>query len=136
MVPVRDNLLLHQSQKVTDALRARTGAHVAPQPGPGRTRSTAGKQTVSPADAMEMIGLTPTARLEWLLGQQRFADAHAKIRELLAQYETFLAVTNADEQDLVRSFMDKGTKPGSHERCIQVWRSRFRRIKRALLMSV
>jgi len=65
------------------------------------------QQTVSPGDAMAMIGLTPTERLDWLLDQPRFAHAHAKVRELLAQYESFLLTTNADQGEIVRIFMDK-----------------------------
>jgi len=63
--------------------------------------------TVSPADAMEMVGLTPTGRLEWLLDQAGLARAHGKAGELLAQYERFLETTNAEEKDLVRRMMDK-----------------------------
>src|SRR6202043_2246721 len=67
------------------------------------------QKTVSPTDAMAMIGHTPTGRLEWLLGQPDLAQAHGKISELLAQYELFLKTTNADERELVRRFMDKQT---------------------------
>ena len=60
-------------------------------------------------DAVAMIDLTPTGRLEWLLEQPNLAHAHPKISELLAQYEHFLATTNAPEKELVRRFMDKAT---------------------------
>ena len=65
------------------------------------------QQTVSPADAMAMIELTPTERLEWVLGQPELAQTHGKIKELLAQYERFLEATNAAEDELVSRFMDK-----------------------------
>lgn len=67
------------------------------------------QQTVSPADAMAMIDLTPTERLEWILGQPGLAHSHGKVSELLAQYERFLEATNAEEEELVRRFMDKET---------------------------
>lgn len=67
------------------------------------------EKTVSPADAVAMIGLTPTERLEWLLVQPSLANAHGKISDLLAQYEQFLITTNADEEELIRRFMDKKT---------------------------
>jgi hypothetical protein len=65
------------------------------------------KQTVSPTDAIAMISLTPTQRLEWLLGRPSLAHAHQKVSELLAQYESFLSTTNADEEELIRKFMEK-----------------------------
>lgn len=63
--------------------------------------------TVSPAEATAMINLTPTARLEWLLGQPDLASSHSKIGELLAQYEKFLGTTNAKEEQLISQFIDK-----------------------------
>ena len=67
------------------------------------------QKTVQPADAVTMIGLTPTARLEWLLSRGDLAHAHGAIGQLLAQYERFLETTNADEKELVKKFMDKET---------------------------
>ncbi len=67
------------------------------------------RETVSPADAVEMIQLTPTERLEWLLLQDFAAPASGTIKELLAQYEEFLSVTNAKEDQLIERFLDKGT---------------------------
>jgi hypothetical protein len=66
-------------------------------------------QTVSPADAIDMIGRTPTGRLEWLLDQQHVESAHAKIRDLLECYESFLKVTDAPERDLVDQFKNAET---------------------------
>ncbi|MGC1581988.1 MAG: hypothetical protein WA766_10910 [Candidatus Acidiferrales bacterium] len=65
------------------------------------------QQTVSPSDAMTMISLTPTERLEWLLNRTELAQAHVAIRRLLDQYERFLETTTVDEKDLVSRFMDK-----------------------------
>jgi len=67
------------------------------------------QNTVSPTDATAMIGMTPTERLEWLLGQAHLAHAHPKISKLLEQYERFLEATNAEEPELVRRFLDKKT---------------------------
>ena len=64
-------------------------------------------KTVSPGDAMAMIGLTPTERLDWLLGEKDFSHAHAGIAKLLGQYERFLDATNCDERTIVQQFMDK-----------------------------
>jgi hypothetical protein len=65
------------------------------------------KGTVSPTDALEMIELTPTKRLEWLLKQPFLTDARPAIMKLLAQYEQFLDTTNAPEQELIGRFLDK-----------------------------
>jgi len=67
------------------------------------------QQTVNPSDAMAMISLTPTQRLEWLLSRTDQAHAHGVIQKLLNQYERFLEATNANEGELVRRFMDKAT---------------------------
>jgi len=63
--------------------------------------------TVSPSDAVAMIALTPTERLEWILRQPDLSRAHAQVTDLLAQYEVFLETTNNEEDELVRRFMDK-----------------------------
>lgn len=65
------------------------------------------KKTVHPADALEMISLTPTERLEWLQAQPVLAPARKVIGELMVQYEHFLTTTNAKEEDLIRHFSDK-----------------------------
>ena len=67
------------------------------------------QKTVGPQDAMAMIKLTPTERLEWLLGQSDLAHAHSAIYKLLDQYERFLETTKADERELVARFKDKKT---------------------------
>jgi hypothetical protein len=65
------------------------------------------QKTVSPEDALGMIELTPTKRLEWMLKQSFLTDAHPTVTKLLAQYERFLDATNAPEQELIGRFMDK-----------------------------
>ena len=64
-------------------------------------------KTVSPADAKEMISLTPTARLEWLIAQPELRSARSSLRKLIEQYEEFLSKTDAAEEDLLLRFMDK-----------------------------
>lgn len=65
------------------------------------------RKTVSPTDAVDMIKLTPTARLEWALGQSHLRKSHARICDVLGCYETFLADTDAPEEVLVDRFLDK-----------------------------
>jgi hypothetical protein len=62
---------------------------------------------VSPTDALEMIHLTPTQRLEWLSDNENFADARSTVTSLLGQYEKFLETTNVDETTLIERFKDK-----------------------------
>lgn len=70
------------------------------------------KGTVSPADALSMIRLTPTARLDWLQQQPEFSDSQENIGKLTVQYERFLSVTNHDEDELLKQFMDKDLSRG------------------------
>lgn len=65
------------------------------------------RKSVSPGDAMKMIALTPTQRLEELRDQPRLAEAHATITAILDQYERFLETTNAEEHQLLDRFLDK-----------------------------
>jgi hypothetical protein len=65
------------------------------------------QQTVTPVDAVAMTQLTPTERLEWLLGQSHLAESHENVINLLSQYERFLRTTNKDERELVSDFMSK-----------------------------
>lgn len=67
------------------------------------------QRTVSPSDALAMIDLTPTGRLEWLLDRSTLAYAHNTIRKLLDQYERFLETTSCSEAELVSKFRDKKT---------------------------
>ncbi len=64
-------------------------------------------KTVSPSDAIFMISLTPTERLQWLLDQSDLEDARRIVSKLLAQYELFLETTNAEEDVLIAQFLDK-----------------------------
>lgn len=63
--------------------------------------------TVSPADVLNMISLTPTKRVEWLLSQADFEPAHHKLKELIALYERFLESTDASKEELVERFLDR-----------------------------
>lgn len=67
-------------------------------------------KTVSPNNAREMISLTPTERLEWLLSQPHCQKAHSSINRLIKSYEAFLSKTDASENDLVSLFMNKATR--------------------------
>jgi hypothetical protein len=65
--------------------------------------------TVTPENALQMIEITPTQRLEWLLEQSDLSEAHGEVRKVLGQYLQFLHTTNASEDVLVNQFMDKDT---------------------------
>jgi hypothetical protein len=67
------------------------------------------QKSVRQADALSMIKLTPTERLEWLRDQPYLSGARGTIKRLLDQYERFLETTNTGEAELVRRFMDKKT---------------------------
>jgi hypothetical protein len=67
------------------------------------------QHTVTPTDALAMINLTPTERLEWLLRQRGLSGARGTLQKLLDQYERFLETTNTSEKDLVEKFMDRKT---------------------------
>ena len=64
-------------------------------------------ETVSPSDALMVISQTPTERLQWIEDRESFGTARSTISNLLAQYEKFLATTNASEETLIRYFLDK-----------------------------
>lgn len=66
------------------------------------------QQTVPPGQALSMIRLTPTQRLEWLLDRPGLVRARERVSQLLDRYERFLQTTNAGEEDLLGKFMDKG----------------------------
>jgi len=70
------------------------------------------KNSVGPTDALDMIRLTPTQRLEWLRDLSDFAAARTTIDDLLRQYERFLEATNADENALLERFKDKELSRG------------------------
>jgi hypothetical protein len=63
--------------------------------------------TVTTDDATEMVRLTPTGRLEWLLSQPALQDAHRVVEGLISSYEVFLSNTALPEDDLINKFMDK-----------------------------
>lgn len=55
------------------------------------------RKTVHPTDALDMVKLTPTERLEWIQKETGLG----KIEQLLDCYERFLEETNASEDDLI-----------------------------------
>lgn len=63
--------------------------------------------TVLPSDALNMIDLSPTDRLQDLLRQSELAGAHQSISGLLKQYDQFLETTNYREQELVNFFYEQ-----------------------------
>jgi hypothetical protein len=65
------------------------------------------QKSVHPQDALNMISLTPTTRLEWLRDQNSLSDARNTIERLLEHYERFLETTDAPETELINRFMDK-----------------------------
>jgi hypothetical protein len=52
-------------------------------------QSSIATRPLHPMDTLEMISLTPTQRLDWLLEQPELVPAHASVQKLLAQYELF-----------------------------------------------
>ena len=69
-------------------------------------------KSVSPTNALEMIKLTPTERLEWLIEEPSIAEAHDTLKALLHQYELFLDETNYDEQELINRFLNRSLSKG------------------------
>ncbi len=65
------------------------------------------RNTVSPSDVTQMVYLTPTQRLEWLLTQKACEKAHDVIGKLIGHYEAFLKSTDAAEEELVKIFLDR-----------------------------
>jgi len=62
---------------------------------------------VSLEAAIEMVRMTPTERLEWLLRQRKFGHVSTEILKLLQNYETFLQSSGRTEDELVQDFMDE-----------------------------
>jgi len=60
--------------------------------------------TVDIPDAQTMVYLTPTERVRWVAGQLEGRNPSAGIYHLLDQYERFLSVTHASEENLVELF--------------------------------
>lgn len=71
------------------------------------------RRTVTPDDARQMVGLTPTQRLEHLATSPSTTEgAKEKVAELLQAYERFLVNTDKAPHELVDTFMDPGTASG------------------------
>jgi predicted nucleotidyltransferase len=65
------------------------------------------KHTVDPEDAVNMIEMTPTQRLEWIAAEPNLKNAHEKVAGLISAYEEFLANTAQPETTLVDRFLDR-----------------------------
>ncbi len=63
--------------------------------------------TVHPADALRMVGLSPTQRLENIYEMTSSDEIKNCLDTLLEKYDNFLKVTDVSEPDLVRLFSDK-----------------------------
>jgi hypothetical protein len=61
---------------------------------------------VSPTDAAEMVSLSPTERLAWLLGQPALSEAHDRVNAVLGSYSRFLEGTDAAESTMIDRFLD------------------------------
>jgi predicted nucleotidyltransferase len=66
--------------------------------------------TVAPTDVLQMVGITPTQRLEWLASEGDERQARI-VGELLERYERFLERTNESEQKLVADLLDPSHSP-------------------------
>jgi hypothetical protein len=62
-------------------------------------------------DAIAMVRLSPTERLEHLAAETASAEARQKLMDLIARYEQFLAATERGEDELVALIREKGTAP-------------------------
>lgn len=67
--------------------------------------------TVTPMDAIAMVRLSPTERLEYLVAETEPVAARQKLMNLIARYEEFLTATERDEDELTALIMEKGTAP-------------------------
>jgi len=63
--------------------------------------------TVAPDDVLDMIRISPTERLEWLLQQDDLVSSRDAVTRLLAQYDQFLKTTSSPEEELIKDFSDK-----------------------------
>ena len=65
------------------------------------------RKTVTPLEAKTMVGLTPTARVEFVASEMRGSDLATKLGDFLGKYERFLDVTNTSKEQLIKDFSDK-----------------------------
>jgi hypothetical protein len=65
------------------------------------------QDTVHPQDAINMTRLSPTQRLEWLLGlESKNSEAHETVLKLINCYEGFLEATDRPEAEMIEIFVD------------------------------
>lgn len=65
------------------------------------------RRTVSHNDAMHMVSLSPTERLEWLKNQTKFLNQSGQVDKILSLYRTFLERTDAPKDELIEMFKDR-----------------------------
>lgn len=66
---------------------------------------------VAPEDALKMIRMTPTERLEWIQNQESQSNVRDAMSDLLYQYNKFLKITNVEESVLIERFLNQETSP-------------------------
>jgi len=76
------------------------------------------KGTVSIEDAKEMVSLSPTQRLDWLLRQSSAAVATDGINKLRASYAVFLTNTEMPETELIAKFLDREYSKGRYSEAL------------------
>ncbi|HEU5350067.1 MAG TPA: hypothetical protein VFU55_00605 [Terracidiphilus sp.] len=89
------------------------------------------KNTVTVADAREMVSLTPTNRIRAVRDNSTNERLTHTTSELLELYEQFLSVTNSSERDLLLIFSDDGRK-----KSLQKNQSRFGELLYEALRSI
>lgn len=67
-------------------------------------------QSVSPEDAVAMVRLTPTQRIEHMQAMPHLQESVAQLTQVLDRYAVFLDRSNAPEADLLRQVGDKRAK--------------------------
>jgi len=64
-------------------------------------------KTVTPLDAKNMFGMSPTHRIELMRNDDSLHEYAGLLDGILNKYESFLIATNIDEEGLKEKFMDK-----------------------------
>ncbi len=72
--------------------------------------------TVSQNDAMHMVSLAPTERLEWLKNQPKFTNLSSQVDTILSLYKTFLERTDAPKNELIEMFKDRRKSDDAFEK--------------------
>lgn len=75
--------------------------------------------SVAPEDVSQMVGLTPTARLQELEIRHRDDARTEALGRLVGMYDQFLVNTDASEPELVERFSDRDYSRKSFEEAAQ-----------------